>query len=134
MIRTLQRYYHWLHGKWPAGTVEQLPRVGEHGWTNVSGVRVVGDLSGVPLLKFASDTGARAVQAILAESGFPAERASKAADVYDLVIVGAGVSGISAAMAARQAGMRYLLVEASQMFSTVANFPQGKPIFTYPTG
>lgn len=129
----IARYYHWLHGKWPAGTIEKLPVVGEDGQTNVSGVRIVGDLSGVPLLKFSSETGARAVQAILSESSFPGERSTKADDVYDLVIIGAGVSGISAAMEAQKAGLRYLLVEASQIFSTVANFPKGKPIFTYPT-
>ena len=39
----------------------------------------------------------------------------------------------SAAMEAEKAGLRYLLVEASQIFSTVSNFPKGKPIFTYPT-
>lgn len=133
MIGFIGRYYHWLHGKWPAGTVEKLPVVGEGGITNVSGVRIVGDLSGVPLLKFSSETGAKAVQGILAESNFPAERSSKAEDVYDVVIVGAGVSGISAAMEAKKAGLRYLLVEASQIFSTVANFPKAKPIFTYPT-
>lgn len=129
----IERYYHWLHGKWPAGTVEKLPVVGEDGITSVSGVRIVGDLSGVPLLKFSSETGAKAVQAILAESSFPGERSSKAEDVYDIVIIGAGVSGISAAMEAKKAGLRYLLIEASQIFSTVTNFPKGKPIFTYPT-
>ena len=133
MFSLIRRYYHWLHGKWPAGTVEKLPVVGEDGLTNVSGARIVGDLSGVPLLKFSSETGARAVQAILAESNFPGERSSKADDVYDIVIIGAGVSGISAAMEAKKAGLRYLLVEASQAFFTVANFPKGKPIFTYPT-
>ncbi|MEM1221669.1 MAG: NAD(P)-binding domain-containing protein [Verrucomicrobiota bacterium] len=133
MLGMIGSYYHWLHGKWPAGTVEKLPVVGEDGLTNVAGVRVVGDLSGVPLLKFSSETGARAVRGILAEPSFPKERNSKAGDVYDVVIIGAGVSGISAAMEAKKAGLSYLLVEASQIFSTVANFPKGKPIFTYPT-
>ncbi|MEN8861974.1 MAG: NAD(P)-binding domain-containing protein [Lentimonas sp.] len=133
MINPIKRYYHWLHGKWPAGTAEKLPVVGEAGLTNVDGVRVVGDLSGVPLLKCASETGTAAVRAILAEGSFPSERNSKAEDVYDLVIIGAGVSGISAGMEAKKAGLSYLLVEASQVFSTVANFPKGKPIFTYPT-
>ncbi|MEM8867927.1 MAG: NAD(P)-binding domain-containing protein [Verrucomicrobiota bacterium] len=133
MISQVARYYHWLHGKWPAGTVEKLPVVGEAGLTNVAGLRVVGDLSGVPLLKFSSETGAQAVRAILAESSFPGERSAKAENVYDVVIIGAGVSGISAAMEARQSGLKYLLIEASQIFSTVANFPKAKPIFTYPT-
>lgn len=133
MANLIARYYHWLHGKWPAGTVEKLPVVGESGLTNVAGVRVVGDLSGVPLLKFSSETGTQAVRAILAEPSFPKERGEKSEGVYDLAIIGAGVSGISAAMEAEKAGLSYLLIEASEPFSTVANFPKGKPIFTYPT-
>ena len=56
----LASYVRWLHTGWPAGTVEKLPEVNEDGTTRVPGVRVVGDLTGVPLLKFSADTGARA--------------------------------------------------------------------------
>jgi len=129
----IKKYYHWLHGQWPAGTVEKLPEVGENGITNVAGVRIVGDLTGIPLLKFSSDTGAKAVQAILAESDFSSARNSKDADVVDVAIIGAGVSGFSAAIEAKKAGLSYILYESSQAFSTVANFPKAKPIFTYPT-
>ncbi len=129
----IAKYYNWLHGKWPAGTVEKLPEVGENGATNVNGIRIVGDLTGIPLLKFSSDTGAKAVQAILAEGDFPSARQNKADDVVDIAIIGAGVSGFSAAMEAKKAGLSYVLYESSQAFSTVANFPKAKPIFTYPT-
>ena len=133
----LKRYYGWLHGTWPAGRVEKLPKVGEDGATNVPGVRVVGDLSGIPLLKFSSDTGAKAVHAILAEPDFSAARASAIENqeegVVDLAIIGAGVSGISAAIEAKKAGLRHVLFEAAEPFSTVANFPKAKPIYTYPT-
>ena len=126
-------YYNWLHGQWPAGKVEKLPIVGEDGLTNRDGIRIVGDLSGVPLLKFSSETGARAIQAIMSEPSWPKERDEKAAEVYDVAIIGAGVSGISAAMEAQKAGLKYVLIETSEAFSTVKNFPKGKPIFTYPT-
>ena len=126
-------YYNWLHGQWPAGKVEKLPVVGENGSTNKDGIRIVGDLSGVPLLKFSSETGAKSVQAFLAEPSFPKEREEKAEGVYDIAIIGAGVSGISAAMEASKAGLSYVLIETSEAFSTVKNFPKGKYIFTYPT-
>ena len=54
------RYTHWLHTRWPAGTVEKLPDIRDDGTTAVPGVRIVGDLTGVPLLKFSSDSGAKA--------------------------------------------------------------------------
>jgi len=127
----LSRYLRWLHTGWPAGTVEKLPDVREDGTTAVSGVRVVGDLTGIPLLKFSADTGARAIHAILSEPDFAAKRGT--ADVLDVAIVGAGVAGVSAAIEAHKAGLRYALYEATQTFSTVNNFPVRKPIFTYPT-
>ena len=57
----LSKYAKWLHLQWPAGTVEKLPRVEPDSSTNIPGVYIVGDLTGVPLLKFSADTGARAV-------------------------------------------------------------------------
>lgn len=123
-------YAHWLHTRWPAGTVEALPEVGPDGATKLPGVRIVGDLSGVPLLKFSADTGARAVQAILKEPGF---KKRTGGDTLDLAILGGGVSGVSAALEARKAGWKFQVFEAAEPFSTVANFPKAKPIYTYPT-
>ena len=123
---------HWLHTRWPAGTVEPLPEVGPDGSTQVPGVYVVGDLTGIPLLKFSADSGARAVETIAADHKFTEARSQKAAGVRDLVIIGAGVSGVAAALAAKKRGLDFVLLEATQLFSTVANFPKGKPIYTYP--
>src|SRR3990172_5657502 len=96
LLTPLVRYTEWLHTRWPAGTIEKLPLVNEDGTTNVAGVRITGDLTGIPLLKFSSDTGARAVHSILKEPGFTPSR-EKEPDLLDLAIIGAGVSGISAA-------------------------------------
>ena len=130
----LGRYTHWLHTRWPAGTVEKLPEIREDGTTAVPGVRIVGDLTGIPLLKFSSDSGARAIRAILAEPDFARTRGAGDAGVVDVAIVGGGVSGIAAAMEAKKAGLSFVVFEASEVFSTVANFPKAKPIYTYPTG
>lgn len=127
----LRRYMRWLHTGWPAGTLEKLPEVREDGTTAVPGVRVVGDLTGIPLLKFAADSGARAVHAILAEPDMKTRSADEG--LLDLAIVGSGVAGISAAIEAKKAGIRFAVFEANQPLSTVVNFPKGKPIYTYPT-
>lgn len=129
MANFLARYTHWLHTQWPAGTVEKLPVSGPLGVTNLARVRIVGDLTGIPLLKFSSDTGARAVRAIAATP----KRESPNADGYDLAIIGGGVAGISAAIEAKNAGLKFVVLEATEIFSTVVNFPKAKPIFTYPT-
>lgn len=132
MPNPIASYYHWLHGKWPAGGVEKGPVVSDGGVTELRGVRIVGDLTGVPLLKFSADTGAKAVDAILDESDFK-KGAGADASIYDLVIIGAGVSGLSAAIEAKKAGLNFVLYEADEPFSTIHNFPRKKPIYTYPT-
>src|SRR5215471_5737532 len=132
MSNLIARYTHWLHTMWPAGTVEKLPDVREDGTTGVPGVRIVGDLTGIPLLKFSSDTGARAVMSILMEPDFAGGRGGDP-EIVDIAIIGAGVSGVAAAMAAKKEGLSFQIFEATELFSTVANFPKGKPIYTYPT-
>ena len=49
-----------------------------------------------------------------------------------MAIVGGGCSGVAAAIEAKKLGMSYQLIESNQLFSTIANFPKEKPIFTYP--
>ena len=129
MVNLIARYAKWLHTGWPGGTVEKLPEVDENGRTNIPGVYITGDLTGVPLLKFAADSGAAAAQRVAEElTGNPPEN-----EAIDLAIIGGGVSGSSAAMEAKRLGLNFRLFEASQSFSTLKNFPRGKPIFTYPT-
>ncbi|GAB4141517.1 MAG: NAD(P)-binding domain-containing protein [Planctomycetota bacterium] len=131
MLSLIRRYLRWLHLRWPAGLVEKLPVVGENGATAVPGLFVVGDLAGVPLLKFSADSGARAVAAIAEDPAFLGEKSREG--VLDLLILGGGVSGHAAAMEAKKRGLSFALLEAAEPFRTVADFPKGKPIFTYPT-
>ncbi|UCG50890.1 MAG: NAD(P)-binding domain-containing protein [Candidatus Latescibacterota bacterium] len=133
-MNLVRRYTRWLHTQWPAGHVESLPLASDDGTTNVPGVYVVGDLRGIPLLKFSADGGARAVRHILDDGSFRRSSAERPAtnDVLDLVIVGAGVSGMSAALEAKKAGLAFEILEANEPFSTIVNFPKGKPIYTYP--
>ena len=123
-------YTHWLHTQWPAGTVEKLPSAASDGSTNVDGLYIVGDLSGVPLLKLSANAGTEAARLIadqLKGEGEPPD------GVLDLAIVGGGTSGFAAAKEAKKLGLRCAVFEASEPFSTIVNFPKGKPIYTYPT-
>src|SRR5213083_191061 len=135
----IERYTKWLHAQWPAGTVEKLPVSGQDGCTAQPGVRIAGDLTGIPLLKFSSHTGAQAVRAILREPNFrradtvPQGGGKQESGLLDLAIIGAGVAGISAAIEAKKAGLNFAVFEATEIFSTVVNFPKAKPIYTYPT-
>jgi thioredoxin reductase len=123
------RYARWLHTRWPAGTVEALPRVRADGSTGVPGVYIAGDLTGVPLLKFALDGGARVARCIAEDLG----RTDRPRDgMPDLVIIGAGVAGMAAAVEVRRLGLSCEVLEGSEPFSTLINLPRAKPIYTYP--
>jgi len=130
----ITRYTKWLHTQWPAGVVEKLPEVNSDYSTNIPGLYIVGDLTGIPLLKFSSDSGARAVESIRMDKSFLSQRTKdKTSEILDLVIVGAGVSGMAAALEAKKDDLHFAILEATEPFSTIVNFPKGKPIFTYPT-
>ena len=115
----------WLHTMWPAGAVERLPDVSADYSTRIPGVFVVGDLTGIPLLKFSSDSGARVVQRIAAESNNSSQpRSQDRGELLDLVIIGAGVSGMAAALEAKKNNLRFEILEASEPFSTIINSPK----------
>jgi len=130
-MNPIAAYTRWLHTRWPAGTVEKLPIVNDDGSTSVPGLYITGDLTGIPLLKFSADTGAKAVRRIVENGDF--DKHSESDDVLDLAIIGGGVSGFSAALEAKNQGLRFKLFEAAEPFSTIVNFPKAKPIYTYPT-
>ncbi|MFK7975082.1 MAG: NAD(P)-binding domain-containing protein [Halioglobus sp.] len=130
VLSGIKQYAHWLHGQWPAGKAEKLPLVNPNLTTSIPGVYIVGDLTGVPLLKFAADSGARAVDNLLKDPSFKQRKADSS--ITDVVIIGAGIAGCTAAMQAKAAGLSFQLLESSEAFSTIKNFPAGKPIYTYP--
>lgn len=122
----MNRYGQWLHLQWPGGSTEPLPEVNPDHSTSVPGLYVVGELTGIPLLKHAVDSGARVVRQLVSEvDGYSGE-------AVPLVIVGGGVSGLSAALEAHRLGLKYEWLESHRLLETVENYPQGKPIYTEP--
>src|SRR6267378_3809943 len=52
--------------------------------------------------------------------------------VRDLIIVGAGPSGLSAAIAAKQRGLDYQVLEQGVLFNSIYHFPPQMVFFTTP--
>jgi thioredoxin reductase (NADPH) len=50
----------------------------------------------------------------------------------DLIIIGAGPAGLSAAYAARQEGLRYLVIEKGTIADTIRLYPVGRTLFSTP--
>jgi len=103
-----------------------LPSVGPDFQTNVPGVFVAGELGGMGLIRNAVEQGKQAVQQIKKLSGMGQ------AGRIDLIIIGAGPAGFSAALAAKEAGLSYLVLEQDDLGGTVFKYPRGKVVMTAP--
>ena len=64
---------------------------------------------------------------------FKKVRSTKNSDVQDFIIIGAGPAGIAAGLEALKHNFSFTILESSTKFSTIVNFPKGKPIFAEPT-
>ncbi len=53
-------------------------------------------------------------------------------DPLDLIIIGAGPAGLSAAYAAAQEGLRYLVIEKGTIADTIRQYPVGRTLFSTP--
>ena len=124
------RYFKWLQKDNPTGMVERYPEIDEQGQTSLKGVYIVGDLTGIPLIKLAADGGAKKVQDFEYDEEFAKQKGKEG--IYDIVIIGAGPAGLSAAIECQKRKLSYVLLEASQAFNTIENFPKAKPILIRP--
>lgn len=97
--------------------------------TNVAGCYLIGDVSGTPLIKNAANEGADVIRHIVEElRSLPAEPRT----ALDLLIVGAGPAGLSAAVVAAQAGLRYVVVEQDAVLATIKAYPSHKYVYFKP--
>jgi thioredoxin reductase len=85
----------------------------------VPGLHTAGDVGGGALIRNALEEGARVAREIAA-----LPRA--AGDALDLLIVGAGPAGLSAALEARALGLRHLALEQGTIADGIRSFPRGK--------
>ncbi|MGH9630132.1 MAG: NAD(P)-binding domain-containing protein [Bryobacteraceae bacterium] len=97
--------------------------------SNVPGIYVVGDLAGAPVVKLAMDQGCRVVRHIAS-----AGTQIPGLQIYDIVIVGAGSAGLNAALEAQRLGLRAIVLEKNGIGSTIEGLPEGKWIYTEPSG
>ncbi len=115
-----------------AKDVRSLPtptRDGASYETNVAGCYIIGDVSGVPLIKNAVKEGSDVVSHIREElSAKPADPNAQ----YDVAIIGVGPGGASAAATAQDAGLTYIALEQNNILSTIDLYPKGKYIFFKP--
>lgn len=112
----------------PEPSYPRLPQVTAGGESSVPGIYVVGEVGGTPLIKLGLNQGVEVMDRIARDLG----RSSSDPDLLDVVVVGAGASGLAAAFRAQELGLRYLVLEADRLASTVVNMYRGKWLFAEP--
>ncbi|MCB0752398.1 MAG: NAD(P)-binding domain-containing protein, partial [Ignavibacteriae bacterium] len=133
-MNNITKYFNWLQKNNPVGEVEKYPEIDANGETSVKGIYIVGDLTGIPLLKLAAESGKETINRILADEKFKKQKTSNNnQDVFDIVIIGAGPAGIAAGLEAQKQNLNFIILESTKKFSTIINFPKGKPIYAEPT-
>jgi thioredoxin reductase/ferredoxin len=106
----------------------ELPFVKPNFESNVPGIFIAGELGGMGLIRNAIEQGRQAMEAI----GKSLKKSTTDGAAVDVLIVGAGPSGIAASLAAQEKGLRYITIEQERLGGTVANFPRGKLVMTAP--
>lgn len=117
-----KKFFQWLDGNSPKGEVEFYPIINENYESNLPNVFIIGDLTGVPLLKLAVDSGVKVWNHI----------PKNESEFLDAVIIGAGPSGISCALEGKKLGKKIRVLESNLAFQTIQGYPKGKPIFAEP--
>ena len=103
-----------------------LPHMNQNFETNAPGVYIAGELGGMGLIKNSVEQGKQAMDDIVKSmrKGTGAE--------YDVIIVGAGPAGISAALHAKKNKLKFLVLEQDTLGGTVFTFPRSKIVMTSP--
>ncbi len=96
-----------------------IPQVDRDFQTNVPGIFIAGELGGMGLVRKAAEQGRQAIQKVA--------RAARETQKLDIVIVGAGPAGLSASLAAKEAGLRFITIEQEHSLGgTIFHYPRRK--------
>jgi len=107
-----------------------MPRLTPEHETSVENMFITGELGGLALIKNAVNQGRDCVDLIasrLTASGKP-----NAADVFDVLVIGAGPAGISSSLRAIEQKLKYITIERDEIGGTVAKYPRQKLVMTSP--
>ena len=111
-----------------ANGAARRPDLNQHRESNIPGLYVIGDLAGAPVIKLAMEQGVEVIEHIARKL----ETRSSDPNVYDVIVVGTGAAGLNAALAAKDKGLRCLVLEKNKIANTIEDFPEGKWIYAEP--
>ena len=102
----------------------ELPRLTPSFETSQNGIFVIGELSGIGLIRNAVEQGRQAA-ATIARSG----RRGRPGEL-DVIVVGAGPAGIGAALALHAHGLKVQVVDQDRYGGAITHYPRAKVVMT----
>ena len=108
-------------------TRPDIPILDEHFQTTVPGLFVAGELGGISLIRNAVTQGRATVNRI---AQLKADTIAEAE--YDVVIVGCGPAGMSAALTAIENSLSYVVIDQQGPGGTILQYPRKKLVMTQP--
>lgn len=104
------------------------PQVDGNFESNVRSLYIIGDLAGAPVVKLAMAQGNDLAEHI---ASLPDARGTDPG-VWDVVVIGAGASGLNCALVAQERGLRVVVLEKGKIANTIEDFPEGKWVYAEP--
>ena len=105
-----------------------LPSTDLDGETNVPGLFLAGEAAGAALIKVAMNGGVIAVRKIAEQL----EPNSGGPGVFDVVVVGAGPSGLGAALECMEHGLNFAVFDKGHFAETIQSYPREKVVMAEP--
>lgn len=116
-----------------------IPRVSPTFETNLLGLFLAGEVGGMGLIRNAVEQGRQAMAEVIRSLAAPTDPATPAPAVaaskdglYDVIVIGGGPAGISAARAAQNAKLRYVVCEQEDTGGAILHYPRAKLVLTRP--
>ena len=108
-------------------TRPDIPQLDEFNQTSVTGIYIAGELGGLSLIRNAVEQGQKVIEKIAKDGA-----RSSVDGIYDVIIVGAGPAGISAALSAIKNELSYLILDQQEPGGTILQYPRRKLIMSQP--
>lgn len=104
----------------------ELPKIDGNFQTNVPGMYISGELGGMGLIRNAVKQGKLAGEHATKNlrPGLPTD--------FDVIVVGAGPAGLSAALVCAMEKKKYVCIEQNKFGGTIYNFPKQKVVMSFP--
>ena len=117
----------------------RLPSSDSNAQSNVSGLYLIGEIAGTPLIKLGLTAGVDVIDHLSTElaaakrdPSVDEARTESGDSLLDVLIVGAGSSGLGAADQCEQLGLSYVVIEQQRTAQLIRGFTKGKPLFAEP--